>query len=96
MALVNECKQTYPWVCHLCGEPIPQVHRDHELAYQVDHVYPVSTHPHLARVLAFMRPSHRRCNRYRSNRPLTPALIAEITTRYGAQTPRPALTFFDT
>ena len=92
--LINQCKRTYPWTCHLCGEPIPQgVHRDHPLAYQVDHVYPVKTHPHLARVLALLRPSHRRCNRYRSDRPLTPELVAEITARYGGA-PRPALQFF--
>lgn len=96
MALVSECKQTYPWVCHLCGQPIPRgVHRDHPLAYQADHVLPVKTHPHLSMVLANCRPSHRRCNRYRSNKPLTPALIAEITAKFAGSASRPALAFFD-
>lgn len=96
MALVSECKQTYPWICHLCGQPIPRgVHRDHPLAYQADHVWPASTHPHLGMVLANLRPSHRQCNGYRSNKTLTPELIAEITTRYAPQVPRPALSYFD-
>lgn len=91
--LINECKATLPWTCHLCGQLIPRgVHRNHPLAYQVDHVHPVSTHPHLGRVVANLRPSHRRCNRARGKRPLTTALVAEFTTRYAH---RPALSFFD-
>lgn len=91
--LINECKQTYPWICHLCTQSIPAVHRDHPLAYQVDHIHPVATHPHLARLITNCRPSHRRCNRARGKRPLTPELIAALTARYGQ--PRPALAFFD-
>jgi len=95
VTIITWCKTNLPWTCHLCGQPIPQVHRNHPLAYQVDHVHPVATHPWLARVHANLRPSHRRCNRYRSDRPLTPALIAEITTRYGVTAERPAMQFFD-
>lgn len=95
MALVDQCKRTYPWTCHLCGQPIPPgLHRTHPLAYQADHVYPVSTHPHLGMVLANLRPSHRQCNNYRKNRALTPALVAEITAKYAAHTTRPALGWF--
>jgi 5-methylcytosine-specific restriction endonuclease McrA len=93
MDVIAQCKATYPWTCHLCSRAIPNVHRDEDLAYQVDHVLPVSTHPHLTRVLANCRPSHRQCNRYRSDRPLTPELIAEITAKFGI-TERPALAIF--
>lgn len=97
MALVAECKQTYPWICHLCGQPIPVGrHRDDPLAYQADHVWPVRTHPHLEMLLTNLRPSHRQCNRHRSDRPLAPALIAEITARFGVDSERPALRFFKT
>jgi len=92
--LIIQCKRTYPWMCHLCGQPIPHgVHRDHPLAYQVDHIHPVATHPWLARALTNLAPAHRRCNRARGTRPLTPALVAELTTRYG-HSERPALGFF--
>lgn len=95
MALVSECKQTYPWTCHLCGQAIPVgAHKDDPLAYQVDHIYPVSTHPHLVRVLANCRPSHRQCNNYRKARPLTPALVAEVTAKFAPLTVRPALEWF--
>lgn len=97
MTLVAECKRTYPWVCHLCGQPIPQgVHRYNPLAYQADHVMNYDDHPALRMALHNLRPSHRRCNRYRGKRGLTPALIAQITARYAAQPDRPALRFFET
>lgn len=92
--LVELAKTKYPWVCHLCGEPIPkhQLPRGHPLRYEADHVLPASTHPHLVLVLTNVRPSHSRCNKYRGNRPLTKALIAEIKARF--VTKRPALEFF--
>ena len=96
MALVAECKRTYPWVCHLCGQPIPRgVHRDHRLAYQADHVMAYDSHPLLRMALHNLRPSHRQCNRHRGNRPLTPALIAEVRAKFAPATDRPALSFFD-
>lgn len=95
-ALVELCKRTYPWICHLCGQPIPRqaLPVGHPEKYEADHVLSYDDYPHLRMVLANLRPSHCRCNRYRGKRPLTPALIAEITA-YFAPRPRPALRFFD-
>jgi hypothetical protein len=71
------------------------VHRYHPLAYQADHVKSYDDHPLLRMVLTNLRPSHRRCNRLRGKRELTPELIAEITQRYAEHAERPALRFFD-
>ena len=50
--VVKLAKATYPWTCHLCGEPIPRhVPLTHPLRYEGDHVLPASTHPHLVLVL---------------------------------------------
>lgn len=96
-ALVEECKRTYGWTCHLCGQPIrADVDQTHPLAYQADHVKPYQSHPHLRMALHNLRPSHRRCNRARGTRDLTPALVAELTTRFAPPVERPALRFFDT
>ena len=93
--LLAQCKQHYPWTCHLCGQAIPRhAPRNHPLEYQADHVITVDAEPRLAMRLSNLRPSHGRCNRARGNRPLTPALIAEITARF-APPRRPALAFFD-
>lgn len=89
--LVEACKTTYPWTCHLCEQPIPHgLHRRHPLAYQADHVQPYETHPHLRMDITNLRPSHRQCNQYRGKRPITPALLAEIQLRF-VDPPRPAL-----
>lgn len=96
MALVAECKQTYPWICHLCGQAIPRdVHRDHPLAYQADHVKSYDGYPHLRMAIHNLRPSHRQCNRHRGKRELTPTLVAEITTKFGRQMDKPALRWFN-
>lgn len=54
--------------CWLCGQPIdygaPAYHPD---GFEADHVYPVSTHPHLAGDPGNIRASHMRCNRARGN-----------------------------
>lgn len=94
-ALVDQCKAHYPWVCHLCGQPIPRhpLPRGHPLKYQADHVLPYKTHPALRMALSNLRPSHGRCNRHRGLRPLTEGLIAEITALFAPR--RPALDFFD-
>lgn len=95
-ALVEQCKRTYGWTCHLCGQPIPRrLEAGHPLSYQADHVLPYATHPLLGMALSNLRPSHRRCNQYRGARPLTPALVAQITARFRPR-PKPALRFFDT
>lgn len=96
-ALAEDCKLTYGWTCHLCGQPIPpHVPTRDPLAYQADHVKPYDTHPALRMALHNLRPSHRRCNRARGTRELTPALIAEITARFVPEVTRPALRFFNT
>lgn len=92
--VVPQVKAMYPWVCHLCQQLIPTEARHPDLlAFEPDHVLPVATHPHLAYALSNLRPSHRRCNAARKDRPLTPELIAEFTMRFTAYTP-PALKFF--
>lgn len=54
--------------CWLCGQRIdyraPARHPD---SFEPDHVYPVSTHPHLAEDPGNLRASHMRCNRARGN-----------------------------
>lgn len=54
--------------CWLCGQPIdytaPPEHPD---AHELDHLYPVSTHPELAEDPAGFRASHSSCNRSRGN-----------------------------
>lgn len=93
-ALLTQCKASHPWTCHLCGQAIPHtpLPQGHPLEYQADHVITVNAEPQLAMRLTNLRPSHGRCNRYRGNRPLTPALIAEITVKYATR--KPALDFF--
>ena len=94
--LLTLCKTSYPWTCHLCGQTIPRtpLPRGHPLEYQADHIITVDAEPRLAMRLSNLRPSHGRCNRARSNRPLTTALIQEITARF-APPSRPALAFFE-
>ena len=95
MQLVADCKRHYPWICHLCGQAIPRgLPPNQPLSYEADHVITVDQEPRLALNIRNLRPSHHRCNRYRSNRPLTPALIQEITARFAPRS-RPALAFFD-
>lgn len=57
--------------CWICGQPI-----DYEAApddysnddrFELDHYYPVSTHPHLQEDPANFRPAHAGCNRTRGN-----------------------------
>lgn len=54
--------------CWRCGQPI-----DYDAArfapdgFEADHLYPVSTHSHLAPDPANARASHLRCNRFRGN-----------------------------
>ena len=94
--LLKLCKASYPWICHLCGQAIPRasLRPGHPLKYEADHVITVDAEPRLAMNIHNLRPSHGRCNRYRGNRPLTPALIAEITARFAPPRP-PALAFFE-
>ncbi len=98
--IIALCKASYPWVCHLCDQPIPRgLPAGHGLAYEADHIITVNecqrTGRHwLIHNVRNLQPSHLRCNRYRGKRPLTPALRAEIRARF-TPTTRPALTFFE-
>jgi hypothetical protein len=94
--LVQWAKLNLPWVCHLCGERIPRnVHRFHDLAYELDHKLTVSERPDLALHPDNVAPSHRRCNAWRKAKPLTPGLQLEIKERFAVRPPA-ALDFFGT
>lgn len=93
--LVRWAKQHLPWVCHLCGEPIPNhVHNHHPRAYQLDHVLTVRSHPELALSRDNVAPSHRQCNAWRKDRALTEGLRVEARERFMPRKPA-ALGFFD-
>lgn len=93
--LVTWAKYNLPWICHLCGQRIPtHASRFSPLSYALDHKLTVSDHPELALSKDNVAPSHKRCNESRSNRPLTPGLILEITEKYANRVPT-ALNFFD-
>lgn len=74
--------------CWLCGQPIdytlpwqdPTTGTINDDAFELDHLYPRSTHPDLAEDPGNYRPSHRACNRARSNHMPTPGIGA--TTRH--------------
>jgi hypothetical protein len=83
---------TYGRTCHLCG---------HDGANQVDHLYPVLTHPELAWVLQNCRPSHgtrnrcpvcgRCCNQSRVSGPKRPIDgAAPVEPRLSGPPPRAA------
>lgn len=54
-------------VCHICGEPIDYslTPSTAPLAWEPDHVIPVSMAPELENDLNNIAPSHARCNRQR-------------------------------
>ncbi len=55
--------------CWLCRQPIDyDAPPDAPTAFSLDHVQPVSTHPHLAEVESNQRAAHRRCNLSRGAR----------------------------
>ncbi|MBT2266307.1 HNH endonuclease [Rhodococcus erythropolis] len=61
--------------CHLCSQPIDYgVPKDNPDAFELDHFYPVSTHPALVDDPANFRPSHKSCNGSRGNAEVTPTL----------------------
>lgn len=91
------CQLTYPWTCHLCGQAIPRgVHWRHPLAYEPDHLLTVNERPDLALSIDNVRPSHRRCNQARNNKPYTPGLVLELTERFSVRTPDALRIFGDT
>lgn len=74
--------------CWLCGQPIdytlarldPYTNTVNDDAFELDHLYPRSTHPHLAEDPANFRPSHAGCNRERGNKNPKPGLGATSRT----------------
>lgn len=56
--------------CWLCGQSIDYTITDitDDAVWEPDHLYPRSTHPHLAEDPGNLRHSHRGCNRTRSNK----------------------------
>lgn len=70
-----QCAQTKA-PCWLCGQPIdynipwrdPHTGHVNDDAFELDHLHPRSTHPEHAEDPGNFRPSHRACNRKRSNK----------------------------
>lgn len=64
--------------CWLCGffidYSIPPQESWKDDAFQLDHYFPVSTHPHLQEDPGNFRPAHASCNRARGNGAPMPAL----------------------
>lgn len=78
--MASDPRQTYRWrvlvadlrarglLCWVCKQPIDYTaKRSDPDGFEADHVYPVSTHSHLAFEPANIRASHVRCNRSRGN-----------------------------
>lgn len=64
-------------VCWLCNLPIDYAAGQYEEdAFELDHFYPVSTHPEMVEDPENARPSHRRCNQVRGNGAPRPGLGA--------------------
>ena len=74
--------------CWICGQPIAYDEPDGttEDSFELDHYYPVSTHPHLELDPANFRPSNMRCNRSRGNG--APAPLIDNTSRDWNRPPR--------
>lgn len=65
--------------CWLCGQrnidyPAPFDDYSNDDRFQLDHYWPVSTHPELQADPANFRASHAGCNRERGNKPPRPGL----------------------
>ena len=71
----EKCKRDQP-PCWLCGQAIDYDTTDPYSpdSLQVDHMFPVSTHPDLAADQENMRPSHAGCNLSRGNSMTLPEL----------------------
>lgn len=71
-----ECEEAGA-LCWLCGLPIEYGAGQYdEDAFELDHFFPVSTHPEKAEDPQNFRPSHRRCNQVRGNGAPRPGLGA--------------------
>lgn len=61
--------------CWLCGQDIDyEAERDDPDSFTVDHIHPLSTHPHLAEDYANLAAAHKRCNSARGNKAPRPGL----------------------
>jgi len=78
-----ECRERYPAVCHLCGNPIDLnlPGTTHPLAFTGDELIPRSKGGSATDV-DLMRPAHRCCNSARQERPLTPAVYEDARRAY--------------
>jgi 5-methylcytosine-specific restriction endonuclease McrA len=61
--------------CWLCTEPIDYQLRTGPWCFETDHAKPRKTFPHLMFEWSNLRPSHRRCNRARQDKPI---VLAEV------------------
>lgn len=56
--------------CAICGQPIDYtLSFPHGWAWELHHIKPSSTHPHLHYMSANHAPSHARCNKAQSDKP---------------------------
>lgn len=69
--------------CWLCSQGIDYeaAHDDYgnDDRFELDHYFPVSTHPELQHDPANYRPSHAGCNRARSNKTVTSTLAGTLS-----------------
>ena len=66
--------------CWICGQAIDYTAPPNdETSFELDHAFPVSTHPELKEDAGNFRASHCRCNRARGNRP--PRFAPNAVTR---------------
>lgn len=85
-----ELKRTQPWICHLCGYPIPRDadHQRDRYGYTVDELIPRSaggstTDP------SNLAPAHRWCNSYRNDQPITDPIRQHCRTVMTSTQPQP-------
>lgn len=72
--------------CHICGLPIdPAIKAGHPLSFELDEIVPVSKGGR-ADVIENVASSHRCCNQWRGNKPMSRvnAIRAEAARRFGA------------
>lgn len=71
----GECKDADAR-CWLCSQPInyEPIDDNDPSRFELDHYYPVSTHPEHQEDPANFRPSHAECNRRRGNKAPAPGL----------------------
>lgn len=61
--------------CHICGQGIDyDIPAGEPDSFEVDHFYPVDTHPELFEDIANFRPSHKGCNSSRGTADVKPVL----------------------